>query len=318
MGRPLVSIVTPVLDRVETIGACLASVASQTYQPIEHIVVDGGSTDGTLELIAGYRASYPFHWISEPDNGMYEAINKGIALARGNVLAYLNSDDLYLPWSVEVAVRALEPGIDLIYGDLGVLRAETDGRPGRFNIQFYPDFDLRHYSFVATMGQPTVFWHRSLTDEIGLFDTRYRLIGDCEYWLRAALAGANLRHIPELMAIQLEHGTTLRATEATRLREEFDTLRRAMMAVLEPPSSLRWERVKRSVAWRARQLQFFWAMKATNPHKWPHFVKMLRASGISVRFRDFRILAPARWRGGASLFGDAHLVYEILGGPKRP
>jgi len=314
MRRPLVSIITPVLDRVETMRSCLASVASQTYESIEHIVVDGGSTDGTLELISGYGASHPFHWISEPDNGMYEAINKGISIAHGDVLAYLNSDDLYLPWSVDVAVHALlQPGVELIYGDLGVLRAEKNGRPGTFYIQFYPDFNLRHYSFVGTMGQPTVFWRRSLTERIGLFDIRYRLIGDCEYWLRAALGGAKLRHVPELMAFQVEHGSTLRKTQAPRLHEEFDTLRRAMKAVVDPPSFLRWERVKTSVAWRARHLEFFYAMKTRYPHKWRHFVKTLHAHGVDVRLRDLRVLAPARWRGDASLFGDPRRVYDILG-----
>lgn len=315
MGRPLVSIITPVLNRVETMSACLTSVASQTYQRIEHIVVDGGSTDGTLELVSGYRASHSLRWISEPDNGMYEAINKGISLARGDILAYLNSDDLYLPWSVGVAVGAMEPGIELIYGDMGVLQTQTHGKRGTFYVQFYRDFDLRHYAFVDTMGQPTVFWRRSLTEEIGLFDTRYGLIGDCEYWLRAAVSGAKLRHVAELIALQVEHGSTLRATQATRLSEEFDTLRRAMMPVIDPPPSLRWERVKRSLVWRARQLEFFYAMKAADPHKWRHFVRLLHARGVEVRFRDLRMLAPARWRGGVSLLGDAHGLYEILGGP---
>ncbi len=318
MGPPLVSIITPVLDRAEALSTCLASVASQTYQPIEHIVVDGGSTDGTLELIKAYRASHRFHWISEPDDGMYEAINKGVSIAHGEVLAYLNSDDLYLPWSVDVAVRELQqPGIELIYGDLGVLRAKTNSKRGTFYIQFYPDFNLRHYSFVDTMGQPTVFWRRSLTEEIGVFDTRYRLIGDCEYWLRAALGGAKPRHIPELMALQVEHESTLRATQATRLREEFETLRQEMTAVIDPPSFLRWERLKTSVTWRARQLEFFYAMKARHPHKWRHFIETLQAHGVGARFRDLRMLAPARWRGDASLFGDTHYVYEILGGPER-
>jgi glycosyltransferase involved in cell wall biosynthesis len=150
MGLPLVTTITPVLNRVETMKACLAPVASQTYQPIEDIVVDGGSTDGTLELIGAYRASYRSHWISEPDDGMYEAINKGVSIANGQVLAYLNSDDLYLPWSAEVAVRELQqPGIELIYGDLGVLHAKTNSEAESFYIQFYPDFNLRQYSFCG-------------------------------------------------------------------------------------------------------------------------------------------------------------------------
>jgi GT2 family glycosyltransferase len=267
MGEPLVSIITPVLNRAETVRACLASVTSQTYQPIEHIVVDGGSTDGTLEFIQEYHPSHRFRWITGPDNGMYEAINRGISIAQGEVLAYLNSDDLYLPWSVEVAVHALrQPGIELVYGDLGVLRKKRNGRGARFLIQFYPDFNLRHYSFVETIGQPTAFWRRSLMERIGLFDVRYRLIGDCEYWLRAALSGAKPRHVPELMALQVEHGSTLRATQRARLREEFKTLRQAMVAVVDPPSFPRWERVKKGAAWRGRQLEFFCAMRARYPH----------------------------------------------------
>jgi glycosyltransferase involved in cell wall biosynthesis len=314
MGRPLVSIITPVLNRVETMRACLASVANQTYRPIEQIVVDGGSIDGTLEFIRAYRASHDFRWISEPDNGMYDAINKGVSIAQGEVIAYLNSDDLYFPWSVEVAVRALQqPGIELIYGDIGVLHAEHNGRPANFYIQFYPDFHLRHYTFVGTMGQPAVFWRRSLTRRIGLFDTRYRLIGDCEYWLRAAVHGAKPKHIPEVMALQVEHESTLRATQSFKLQEEFETLRRSMMAVVAPPPSLKWERVKTSVAWRVRQLEFFFAMKAKFPHKWQRWVQNLHAHGVEVRLRDLRLLAPSRWRGEASLFGDTRRLDDVLG-----
>jgi Glycosyl transferase family 2 len=313
MRRPLVSIITPVINRVEALRICLASVAGQTYQPIEHIVVDGGSTDGTLELIRAYRASHRFHWISEPDDGMYEAINKGVSIAHGQVLAYLNSDDLYLPWSVEVAVRELQqPGMELIYGDLGVLHAKTDSEAESFYIEFYPDFDLRHYSFVGTIGQPAVFWRRSLMERIGLFDARYRLIGDCEYWLRAALNGIQPRHIPEVMALQVEHGSTLRATQSSELGQEFDALRRSMMAVVDPPSSLQWERIKTGLAWRVRQIEFFYAMKAKRPHKWKHFVQALHAHGVDIRLRDLRVLAPARWRGDASLFGHARLLYDVL------
>lgn len=311
---PLVSIITPVLNRAESLGTCLASVANQSRQSIEHIVIDGGSTDGTLDLLRGFRAPYRFHWVSETDRGMYDAINKGISLARGDVLAYLNSDDLYLPWSVDVAVRALRPGIDLIYGDLGVVQAEGNGSPASFHMQFYRDFDLRHYSFIEAIGQPTVFWRRSLTERIGLFDIGYRLIGDCEYWLRAAIAGAKLRHVPELLAFQVEHDSTLRATQPVSLSKEFDRLRHNMTALIDPPSSLRWERFKKSVSWRARQLEFFHAMRTSSPRKWRQFVMALRAHGMEVGLRDLRAIAPARWRGDSSLFGDALRVYEILGG----
>jgi glycosyltransferase involved in cell wall biosynthesis len=315
--RPLVSIITPVLNRAQIIGGCLDSVAAQTYESIEHIVVDGASSDGTLEVLERHRTPHPFRFISEPDRGMYDAINKGISLARGDILAYLNSDDLYLPWSVDVAARALAPSRELVYGDLGVFRVASNGHPGHFRIQFYPDFNLRYYSFVAVMGQPTVFWRRSLTERIGLFDIEYRLIGDCEYWLRAALHGATPRHIPEVMAVQVEHESTLRATHAMRLREEFETLRRAMAEVIDPPSHPMWERVRKSLAWRVRQVEFFYAMHTKDPNKWRNFVKTLRARGVNFTPRDLRLLAPARWRGDASLFGEELRVDDFYTGAIR-
>jgi glycosyltransferase involved in cell wall biosynthesis len=295
--------------------ACLDSVTSQTYRPIEHIIVDGGSSDGTLELVKAHRPSHPLRWISEPDGGMYDAINKGISMAHGEVLAYLNSDDLYLPWSVDVAVRALfEHDAELIYGDMGLLRSREDGRPGTFNMYFYPDFDLRYFAFVDTIGQPTVFWRRSLAERIGPFDTRYRLIGDCDYWLRASLAGATPRHISELLALQVDHSSTLRALHAAALWDEFKSMRLSMSAVVKPPPSLRWERVKNSLLWRTRQIEFFLAMKGKRPRKWRHFVHLLHDHGIEIRLSDLRMIAPARWRGDASLFGDARYIYEIFAG----
>ena len=105
--RPLVSIVTPTLNQRRFIESALRSVSNQTYPRIEHVVVDGGSSDGTIDLLR--RAESPsFQSISEPDRGMYEAINKGLRLANGEIVAYLNSDDAYLPWAVEAMVHAFE------------------------------------------------------------------------------------------------------------------------------------------------------------------------------------------------------------------
>jgi hypothetical protein len=162
------------------------------------------------------------------------------------------------------------------------------------------------------MGQPTVFWRRSLTEAIGPFDTRYRLIGDCEYWLRAAVAGATLQHVPEIMAVEVEHGLTLRATQPARLGDEFKVLRAEMKNVIDPPAHLRLERLKRSLAWRARNLEFLYAIKVRRPRKWRHFIERLRANGVEVTSRDLRILAPARWRGNATLFAGVPLG-RILG-----
>jgi glycosyltransferase involved in cell wall biosynthesis len=312
--RPLVSIITPVLNRADSIERCLASVAKQTYRPIEHIVVDGGSSDGTLQHIQRHQpANTRFHWVSEPDDGMYHAINKGIALARGDVVAYLNSDDLYFPWSVEEAVLGLRPAIEVVFGDLGVLHTAHDGRPPTFYVQFYPEFDLRYYSFVGSIAQPTVFWRRTLTERIGGFDTSYRLIADCDYWLRASLNGARMRHLDEVMAVQAEHPFTLRATQSRRLEDEFRRLRGRMASIVDPPSSPRREAMKKSLVWRLRQLELFYASKRRHPDKWPRFVEALRTHGVDTRIRDLRMLAPARWRGDASLLGNSSRVDGFIG-----
>src|SRR5439155_16954172 len=143
-------------------------------------------------------------------------------MARGEILAYLNSDDLYLPWTIEVAVQALRRGSDLVYGDLAIY--VLGKRRRRFFIQFYFPFDKKHYTFTSALGQPTVFWTRALTDRLGPFDTSYKLIGDCEFWLRAAKSGLRLRHIDEILAVQVEHGETLRQQHPHLLEQEWARL----------------------------------------------------------------------------------------------
>jgi glycosyltransferase involved in cell wall biosynthesis len=174
-AKPLVSIVTPVLNRASTVGLTLASVAAQSYPNIEHIVVDGGSTDGTVEVLDRFDSPHELRWFSGTDRGMYDAVNKGLGRARGEILAYINSDDLYLPWSVEVAVAHLSTTrTDLVYGDMGMLT-----RSRSLNPKFYRSFDLNYYTHFEAIGQPTVFWNASVTERIGTFDETYQLIGDC-------------------------------------------------------------------------------------------------------------------------------------------
>lgn len=300
--RPLVSVVTPVLDRVSTISACIASVANQTHAPIEHIVVDGGSSDGTLQVLERHVAP-GFRWMSEPDDGMYDAINKGLRLAQGEIVSYLNSDDLYLPWSIEVAVSGLQGGADLVYGDLAVLHRDRE-TSGLF-IQFYRDFDLRYYTHVATIGQPTVFWRRSLVEEIGPFDSTFRLVGDCEYWLRAAVAGAKIAHLDEILAVQVEHSTTLRAAQPDRLKQEFRRLRADYSAFSDAPTWPRVQRLKKSIAWRRRQLQFRRAIGQNDPGRWPRFVRFLQTRRIAIDDRAFLMfMLPAGLRRSRSPWGD--------------
>jgi glycosyltransferase involved in cell wall biosynthesis len=277
---PLVSIITPVLNREGMIRRCLASVARQSHVRLEHIVVDGGSTDGTLDIVSSFDSPHALRWTTGPDQGMYDAINKGLGMARGTVLAYLNSDDLYLPWSVEVAVRALRGSHDVVYGDLGVLAAGRS-RP-RFSVQFYPRFDRKHFTYEAALGQPTVFWTRDVTDRIGLFDESFKLIGDCEYWLRAARAGMSFRHVSEILAVQAEHGGTLRSMLPEMIDKEWNILRSTYADWAGRPRPRWLVRLVDGLTWRYRQMQFVAAAQRAAPKGWSMFLAWIGGQGIRV------------------------------------
>jgi glycosyltransferase involved in cell wall biosynthesis len=290
----------------------LSSVSEQRYPAIEHIVVDGGSTDGTLDLIRSFRSRHALRWISEPDDGMYEAINKGLALAKGEILAYLNSDDLYFPWSIEVAVAELAKGSDLVYGDLGLLRVISE-EDTRFFLHFYPRFDFRHYTYSGAIGQPTVFWRRSLTERIGGFDATYKLLGDCEYWLRAATAGAKLSHVSEVLAVQIDHQGTLRSTQSDVLQVERNKMqaRYATMAGKRP--SQRLERLKESLRWRLHQLLFSASFRKTAPKRWSRFIGFAKEHGIRLGPMSAFVLnlLPVR-RPLRSMWTDTRAFREAL------
>ena len=300
---PLVSIITPVLNRRDRIARAINSVAKQHYPHIEHIVVDGGSSDGTLDVLRSFESSLAFRWVTGPDEGMYDAINKGMELAHGDVVAYLNSDDLYFPWSVETAVRALHGDADMVYGDLAVLVERLSDF--RFRLQYYPGFSPKYYTYVGALGQPTVFWKRAVTNRIGTFDPSYRLIGDCEYWLRAARAGFRLRHVREVQALQTDHGDTLRERHPETLEREWATLR-AAYADWAGPDRVPWlHRVESSVSWHLNQAIFIAAAQRSAPVGWPRFLHWLSENDIEVPMsRLFWSALPGRMGQGHPLVDD--------------
>src|SRR5262249_50324954 len=115
---PSISIVTPSLNQGRFIAATIESVASQSYKPFEHLVVDGGSTDGTLQVLRRYASLAHLRWVSEPDYGQSDAINKGVGMVRGDVVGWLNADDLYYPGALAAIADAFAryPDADVVYG----------------------------------------------------------------------------------------------------------------------------------------------------------------------------------------------------------
>jgi glycosyltransferase involved in cell wall biosynthesis len=260
----------------------LSSVAAQSYPHIEHIVIDGGSSDGTVEMLERFRSAVPLRWLSEPDSGMYAAINKGISLARGTVLSYLNSDDLYLPWSIERAVSALDSsGADLAFGDLFVL-VRRGGRARRANLQFYPRFHPRVYAHELTLGQPTVFWRRRVTDLLGGFDDRMRYCGDFEYWLRTAIAGFRYTHVREVLAVAVEHEAALSMLHGDEIRSEIEQTRARYADSLKPRKLARLRGLMQIAHWRGQVILLRANLRRQRPSDWPHLIRFLRTADLDL------------------------------------
>lgn len=248
--HPLVSIITPTRNQASFIEHTLASVRGQTYTNLEHLVIDGASTDGTLEILAREAAAGALRYSSEPDTGMYAAVNKGLEQATGDILGYLNSDDVYFPWAVEAAVEALaaHPAAAIVFGD----GLKVDERTGEQRLRLFPPFDRASLAAHESIMQPAVFWRRSVMDAIGPFDATLRYVADLDYWLRAAGAGLGIVHVDELLAVERIHGD--RQSEASR--EAMAEENRAMRARhRDPDGPADAERIaRRRFRWWQRRL----------------------------------------------------------------
>lgn len=129
MKNPLISIITPSFNQGQFIEETLKSVASQTYKNYEHIIIDGGSTDGTIEILKKYQKKYPdkIKWISEKDKGQSDAINKGLKMAKGEILCYLNSDDVFYYYTLETVVNFFKKHKEVYWvtGDYEIINEES-------------------------------------------------------------------------------------------------------------------------------------------------------------------------------------------------
>lgn len=209
MELPLVSIVTPVRNGARFLRETLASVRGQDHPRIEHIVIDGGSTDGTLDVL---RESPGVVWTTGSDAGMYDAINRGFRMAKGDILAYQNADDRYMvPGAVSSAVRHFveHPEVDVVYGDFRYI--DETGTPGP--VVQSREFDLgalRRYNFVPP--HSTFVRRRAVIEDGHWLDPTLRLPGDWDWFLRLALAGKHFAHLPQVVSEFRRHRASTSAT----------------------------------------------------------------------------------------------------------
>lgn len=194
---PLVSIITPSYNQGRFIEETIVSVLTQDYPRIEYIVMDGGSTDETLDKLRKYESRLT--WYSEKDKGQSAAINKGLRLAKGEILAYLNSDDTYLPGAITRAVQYLtveNPDEPFVYGQGYYITAEG-AIIKKYNTE---PFDFHHLAEDCYICQPATFWKRDVIEKIGLFDEDLHYAMDYEYWIRIAHQYGTLGYMREYLA----------------------------------------------------------------------------------------------------------------------
>lgn len=183
MSNIKVSIITVVRNRANVIGQAISSVQSQDYPHIEHVIIDGASTDGTLELIQQLVVAGTVV-ISEPDSGIYDALNKGIVNSTGDVVGVLHSDDYFSDDCVisEVVKLFEDPLVDIVYGDLDYVSKTVPGKIIRhWEAGKFSDLKL---SWGWMPPHPAVFIRRSMIDNYGLYDTSYKISGDYDFLLR--------------------------------------------------------------------------------------------------------------------------------------
>jgi glycosyltransferase involved in cell wall biosynthesis len=191
-AKPLVSIITPSFNQGVFIEATIQSVLTQDYPNLEYWVIDGGSQDGSLDVIHKY-ADRLAGFVSEPDDGQADAINKGFRLAQGEIIAWINSDDLYRPHAIQRAVAALQaqPEVGLVYSDVDSI----DAQGVLFNRMRYHQWQLVDLMAFNILGQPSVFFRRSVLEAAGLLDPAYHYLLDHHLWLRVALQ-TQLGYVP--------------------------------------------------------------------------------------------------------------------------
>jgi glycosyltransferase involved in cell wall biosynthesis len=180
----LVSIITPVLNGVKYLEDCIQSVLSQTYPHIEHIFIDGGSTDGTLEMLRSYQAKYPerIRVISEPDRSAGEAWNKGLRMAKGEIFGWLGSDDIYEPDTIQTVMEFFRKNPDayFVFGGCNFIN-EKGEIIGKAQIK---DFDLKEaINDTCYIPCPSAFYRREIIKKVGSMDTTINAC-DLDYWIR--------------------------------------------------------------------------------------------------------------------------------------
>ncbi len=246
---PLVSIVIPNLNQVRYLEPAIRSILEQDYARIELILIDGGSTDGSLEIIQHYAGSFSY-WVSESNSGQSQAINKGFRRASGEILSWLNSDDLLSPGTVSLIVQVFHenPMVEFVHGRIDRIDEKGKVIPTPFLPKDSVDFGLDKVLGECVINQPGAFWRREVLERVGLLDESLVYTMDYEYWARMALADVSFNRLPNVLAqFRLTSGSKTVGQTAAQAKEQLVVLDRlqstpnlaAIMGI--SPAKARWQ-----------------------------------------------------------------------------
>lgn len=217
----LVSVITICLNEQESLRETCESICCQISNEFEWIVIDGGSTDGSLEIFEKYRERIAV-FISEKDSGVYDAMNKGIGQASGDYFVFLNAGDCFFREDIIKLIKEA-PRVDLIVGDLACIDANGETKIKKFQEPLPRNF-LRH----NMLPHQATFFNSRLFKKFGLYDTSYRIAGDYEYYCRLIREGITIKHIPVVFSSfnlggisSTERSRTLRKIENHRVRKKY-------------------------------------------------------------------------------------------------
>jgi len=194
-----ISIITSVYNNKETIKDAIESVLNQTYKNIEYIIVDGASSDGTIEIVESYGDKIST-FVSESDEGIYDGLNKGVSLSTGDVVAFLHSDDIYASDNIvqKIADEFIQDSLlDGVYGDLVYTPKDDTSKVLRYWKS--KDFDMSLLSQGWMSAHPTFFVRREVYEKYGGFDLGFKIAGDYDFMLRVLSAGIKVKYIPEVL-----------------------------------------------------------------------------------------------------------------------
>jgi GT2 family glycosyltransferase len=220
---PTITVVTPSFNAAATIEETLRSVREQDYPHLEHVVIDGASTDATVEIL---RRAEGVRFVSEGDRGLSHAMNKGVAMAEGSVIGWLNADDVYLPGALARVGEAFRGRPEALWATGRCLIIDGEGRVIRRAITRYKDTLLRHWSFGLHLTQnfvsaPSTFVRREAFDLVGGFDERFRYSMDYDVWLRLGQRSAPIVVDAPLACFRMAEGSLSMSGFEDQFREHL-------------------------------------------------------------------------------------------------